>query len=422
MHSIIPLGTIDHRAQHGRVFGIRADDLRRHMHVLGRSGMGKTTLLEGVVAEAMARGLGCAVFDPHGDLVERLLDAVPRARTNDLVFLDGADLDRPIGWNPLAARSSAHLVASGVLAGFRKVFADSWGPRLDHVYRNTLLALLETRAPTLLGVTRMLSDEGYRASVIRQVRDPLVGAYWTREFSQYGASFLPEVVSPVQNKVSAALASTPLRLILGQRRSTLRPDEVLDRAQILLVRLAKGVMGEDAARLLGALLVAAFEQAAYARVRLPLASRHTFLLVADEFGAFVTPSFTTMLGEARKFGLSLVLAHQHLGQLDPELRAALLGNAGTRIVFAVGPEDAATLSAETAPELDAYDLMNLAPRQMVVRLAVGAETTRPFTALALPSRVLADPARAELLRRISRERYGRPRGEVEAAIRAQVLG
>ena len=418
----VPLGTIDHRAHRGRVFGVREEDLLRHVHIIGRSGMGKSTIIEGIVREAMERGLGCAVLDPHGDLVERLLGMVPRRRTNDLVLLDGADHEHPVGWNPLDAREAPHLVVSAILGAFRKVFGDSWGPRLEHVYRNALLALLSTRAPTLLGVTRLLVDGRFRESVVRQVHDPLVRLFWTREFAAYSATFLPEVTAPVQNKLAAALTSMPLRLILGQRTSTMRPADVLDAGRILLVRLAKGTMGEDAAALLGALLVGAFQSAAYGRVRLPPQDRASFLLVIDEFASFVTGSFCELLAEARKYGLGLVLAHQHLGQLDDRLRHALFGNVGTRLILSVGAEDAHVLAPEVEPELDAHDLVSLAARQMVVRLALGAEITRPFTALSLPPREVGDAGRIDELVRISRERYGRPRAAVEAAIRLQLLG
>lgn len=419
---IVPLGTVDHRARQGRVFGVREEDLLRHAHVVGRSGMGKSTLLENVAREAMERGMGLAVVDPHGDLVDRLLGMVPRRRANDLVLLDGADAERPAGWNPLAARAPAHLVAGSVLASFRKVFGDSWGPRLEHVYRNALLALLATRAPTLLGVARLLSDARYRESVVRQVRDPMVASFWAREFAAWPPHFVAEAVAPVQNKVAAALTSEPLRLVLGQRAGAVRVEEALATGRVLLARLAKGAMGEDAAALLGSLLVGAFQTAAYARAALPPGERRPFLLVIDEFASFATGSFAELLAEARKYGLGLVLAHQHLGQLDPALRAALFGNVGTRLAFSVGAEDSGILARELGPEFDAYDLQALEARQMVVRLAVGAETTRPFTARSLPPSGMADEARVRELVRVARERYGRPRGEVEASARSQLLG
>lgn len=421
-NSPLPLGAIDHRVHRGRVFGIRPDDLLRHVHVMGRSGMGKSNVLEGLAAGAMARGMGCAVIDPHGDLVDRLLGLVPKGRTNDLVLFDAADADRPVGWNPLDARAPPHLVAGAVLAAFRKAFGESWGPRLEHVYRNSLLALLATRAPTLLGVTRMLADSKYRASVVAQVRDPMVELFWTREITSWNPNFLAEALSPVQNKVAAALTSLPLRLVLGQRTSSVRPEEALATGKILLVRLAKGVLGEDAAALLGTLLVGVFQAAAYARAAVPPAARKPFLLVVDEFASFVTGSFGELLAEARKYGVGLVLAHQHLGQVEEPLRHALFGNVGTRLLFSVGAEDSETLAREVSPEHNAHDLVSLGPRQMVVRLAVGAATTRPFTATSLPPRELASPERVSEVVRLSRERYGRERRDVEATIRSQLLG
>lgn len=407
----------------GRAFGILPADLLRHVHVIGRTGVGKSSLLERLAADAIARGMGCAVIDPHGDLAARVLDLIPRERTNDVIVIDPASTSYPLGFNLLShtAPEARHLVASGVLGVFRKVFRENWGPRLEHVFRQTLLALLEVRGSTLLGVLRMLADEHFRAQVVRQITDPLVAFYWTHEFTQYPRAFLAEVIAPVQNKVAAVLASPPVRRMLGQRRSTVQLREVIDSGHVLIADLSKGRLGEDASMLLGAVLVTGFQLAAYARADVSSASRRPFLLIVDEFPSFATEAFGELLSEARKYGLALVLAHQYLGQLDERLRASVMGNVGTTLVFRVGGEDAQRLAPEFAPEFSAEDLTRLARYQIALRLAVHGLTTRPFSAETLPP-VVADAraSHAAVIRRASAERYGRPRAEVDRVICEQL--
>ncbi|MFO0645861.1 MAG: type IV secretion system DNA-binding domain-containing protein [Polyangiales bacterium] len=418
----LPLGAIDARHQRGRVFGIRDADLLRHVHIIGRTGVGKSVLLERIALGAIERGMGIALIDPHGDLAERVLAMVPRERTNDVVVLDAWERARPVGWNPLEY-VSAHeraRVASGTVGIFKKVFADSWGPRLEHVLKNTLLALLEVPDTTLVSATRMLSDEAYRGQVVARVKDPLVKFFWTREFTKYPHAFLAEVLAPVQNKLAAALTSPYLRAILGQRRSTVTAAEILRERRIIIANLAKGVVGEDASAMLGAVLVGSFQRAAYERAMIPADARHPFVLIVDEFQNFITKSFESMVAEARKYRLALVVAHQHFAQLDEDLTSALLGNCGTLIAFRVGAEDAALLAREFSPEANAEDLVRLDKYQIALRLAVDGLTTRPFTATTLPP-VERGVDRAALIRRLSRERYGRDRATVDAEI-AEDLG
>ncbi len=412
----------DHRASH-RVFGIFPDDLLRHVYVVGKTGAGKTALLEHLVLAEIRAGRGCAVLDPHGDLAARLLDLIPRRRLNDVVLLDPSDADHPIGLNVLEQVPYEHrpLVASGVLAVFRKVFSEFWGPRLEHVFRNCLLALLDVRGGTLLGVLRMLVEERYREIIVAQVRDPIVRFYWTTEFPTYPRNFLPEVVAPVQNKVAAVLTSPILRNIIGQHRTAFSPRTIMDEGKILIANLAKGRIGEDASALLGAILVSKFQLAAYSRATVPEAQRRPFTIYVDEFPSFVTRSFGELLAEARKYGLALVLAHQHLGQIDDALRAAVLGNVGTIVCFRLGGEDAKTLGSEFSPEFSAEDLTRLSRYQIALRLSVEGSTSHPFTAVTLPPHGDAErEGHADTIRRVSRERYGRPRVAVEAAVMRQL--
>lgn len=422
---VLPFATLDHRRNRGRVFGIREHDLLRHMYILGKTGTGKTALLERLLVATIRRGGGCAVLDPHGDLAKRLLDFIPKQRVNDVVLVDPTDRAHPVGMNLLdnVSLERRHLVASGALSVFRKLYAEYFGPRMEHIFRNTLLSLLDVRGATLLGVPRMLVDERYREMVVRQVKDPLVRFFWTREFTAYPKPFLAEMLAPVLNKVMALLSSSAVRNIVGQHSSTIHPREIMDRGQILIANLSKGEIGEDASRLLGAALVTRFQLAAYSRVDQPERDRRPFLLVIDEFSSFVSDSFIEILSESRKYGLALVVAHQYLEQLDEPLRAAILGNVGTLVVFRIGAEDAVLIGKEFAPEFEALDLSRLAKHQFAVRLAVDGITTVPFSAVTLaPHEDVEKEGHAELIRRVSRERYGRDIAGVEAAVRRQLGG
>ncbi len=418
----IPFAAVDHRRLCGRVFGILPTDLLRHIWVLGKTGMGKSVLLEHLLVGLIRRGEGCALIDPHGDLAERVLDLVPSHRLNEVVLLDAADDQHPLGWNPLECHDprARPLVAAGVLGTFRKVFSEFWGPRLEHVFRNTLLALLEVEGTTLLGVVRMLVDENYRARIVARVHDPLVRFYWTREFPAYGASFSAEVVAPVQNKVAAVLTSPLLRNILGQKRSTVTAGEIMDNRRIFIANVAKGRIGEDASAMLGAVLTASFQLAAYARASMPPAVRTPFTLMIDEFASFVSESFAELLAESRKYGLGLVLSHQYLAQLDGGLHAALLGNAGTLIAFRLGADDAKVIGEEFAPEVEPRDLVRLDRYHVALRLAVHGVSTRAFTATTQPPAAEL-VGRAATIRAISNERYGRPQAQVVEEI-ARELG
>lgn len=414
---VLPLGVLDARHQRGRRFGIRSHDLERHLHVLGATGVGKSSLLETIALGAIDKGMGVALLDPHGDLADRVLDRIPPERTNDVVVVEPHRLERSIGWNPLehVAIDERSRVTSGVLGCFKKVFADAWGPRLEHVMRSVLQALLEVEGTTLLGALRLLVDDAYRARIVDRVRDPLLRFYWTREFPGYPKAFLAEVIAPVQNKVAAALTSPYLRAILGQRRSTVTAAEIMGEGRILIANLAKGRVGEDASAMLGATLLTSFQFAAYARAAVPEEERRPFVVVADEFQNIVTRSFADLLAEGRKYHLSLVLAHQHLGQLGAELTSAVLANAGTRVAFRVGAEDAEVLARDFVPELTREDLVRLDRHQVAIRMTVDGLVTRPFTATTLPPRELGN-GRADLLRRLSAERYGRDRRVVEAEV------
>lgn len=377
------LGRVDHRIGRGRAFGVLPEDLYRHIHTIGKTGTGKSTLLESIAVQLMERGFGMCVVDPHGDLVERLQARVPRYRKNDLVLFDATDPNTTARLNPLDHRNEADraLLVSGVLATFRKVF-DSWGPRLEHVFRNALFLALHARAPTLMDILRVLNDDRYRDKLLLKLTDPVVRSFWFDEFLRYPPAFRAEVVAPVQNKLAAALTNPVLRRIVDAPRSTIRIGEIMARGRVLLVNIGKGALGEDASALLGAFVVSKIQLETYARTRVPMEERTPFILIVDEVGSVATESFGELLAEARKYRVGAVLAHQYLGQLSRTLRDALLGNVGTSIVFRVGAEDAVVLAGEFAPEFSAHDLARLDVHQMAIRLAVRGTTSEGFSACA----------------------------------------
>lgn len=366
----------------GKVFGIRRADRRHHMYMIGKTGTGKTTLLKTMIRQDIDAGRGLAVFDPHGDLVEEFVATIPRERREDLLYFNVPDPTCAIGYNPLANVPPAKrsLVASGVLEVFKKLWADSWGPRLEHLLRNALLALVEIPEATLEDVLRLLEDRAYRRRVCERVVNRRVGSVWLHEFDGYPERLRAEAVAPIQNKVGAFLADPVLRSILTEREARLDLRRIIDEGKILLVNLAKGKIGEDSAALLGALLVSGIEVAALSRADQPEMDRRDFYLYLDEFQSFTTLSLASMLSELRKYKVSMVLAHQYLTQLDERVRDAILGNAGTVIAFRVGLWDAEILEKEFWPVFRSSDLVGLPNYEIYLKLMIGGRVSRPFSA------------------------------------------
>jgi len=391
-------------------------DRRRHLYLIGKTGTGKSTLLLNMMLADLHRGHGFALLDPHGDLATLLADATPPARTNDVIYLDPADLEHPIGFNPLhgVAPDRRPLVAAHLVAGFHHIWGSSWGPRLEYVLMNALRLLLETPGSTLLGLPRLLADDGYRRGLIAHVRDPVIRAFWEQEFAEWNERYANEAIAPVQNKVGTLLAPPVLRNMLGQARSSIDIRTIMDSGRVLIVNLAKGKLGEAPTRLLGAFLATAFAQAAQARAEVPECERRDFTLYADEFQNFATISFAEILSEARKYRLALVLAHQFLGQLPDHLRQAVIGNAGSLVAFRVGAEDAPLLAAELGIET-ASTLCDTSNFSAWIKLMHGGLPSDARPIATLPSQPdFAD--RFEAVRARSRARYARPRPLVEAKI------
>lgn len=398
-------------------FGIKLDDRRRHMYVIGKTGMGKSTLLENMIIQDIRAGRGLAVVDPHGDLVEKVVKYIPSYRINDVVYLNPADMDFPIAFNILESvdPSHRHLVASGLIAVFKKMWIDSWGPRLEHILRNTILALIEYPGSTLLGVTRMLVDKVYRRKVVDHLSDPIVKAFWRDEFAAFNEKFRSEAVSPIQNKIGQFLSSSIIRNIVGQPKSTIDMREIMDNGKILLLNLAKGRIGEDNAGLLGAMMITKLQLAAMSRIDIPESERRDFFLYVDEFQNFATESFASILSEARKYRLDLIIAHQYIEQLDEKVQAAVFGNVGTIITFRVGAGDAEFLAKEFEPVFEETDLVNLTKYDMYLKLMIDGVASEPFSAIGLPP--VANPDNLEeTIINVSRERYAKPREVVEDKI------
>jgi hypothetical protein len=355
------------------------------MYLMGKTGTGKSTLLETLLRQDLTAGEGLALLDPHGDLVERVVAAVPEHRKTDIFYFNVPDRDQPFGFNPLDSvpPEKRALAASSLLEAFKKIWADTWGPRLEYILRNALLALLDQPHSTLADVLRLLGDKAYRKEAASRTFYPHVRDFWLREYESYPARFRIEAISPIQNKVGAFLANPLLNRIITQPKSTFDVRRIMDEGKILLVNLAKGKIGDDTAALLGALLVSKIGMAALGRAEIAEEERRDFYLYLDEFQTFTTLSLANMLSELRKYHVGLVLAHQYLSQLEPEVRDAILGNVGTMISFRLGSADAEILGKEFYPELTAIDLLNLPNYQIYLKLMVNGVVSRPFSAEAL---------------------------------------
>lgn len=375
---------VDFRGKNDR-FGIHRKDRLAHMYAVGKTGTGKSTLLETLMREDLDHKEGFAFLDPHGDLVERINANVPDSQRERVTYVNVPDLSQAFVFNPLerVAPERRAYVASSLIEAFKKLWADSWGPRMEYILRNCLLTLLDQPSATLGDVLVILSNDQYRQEAITRVLSPEVRAFWNQEFRRYPANFRTEAIAPIQNKVGAFLANPALSRILKGGKSTVDLRQMMDRRQVLLVNLAKGKLGEDASSLLGSLLVTSLGTAAFTRGDTPEPDRMPFFVYLDEFQAFTTLSIGTMLSELRKYGIGMVLANQYLAQLDPLVRDAILGNVGTLISFRVGPYDAEILAKEFAPVFNAQDLMNLPNYMIYLRLMIDGVPSQPFGAMTL---------------------------------------
>ena len=403
-----------HGWESSQPFGLGREDARQHVYVIGKTGVGKTTLLKNLIIQHIARGDGVGLIDPHGDLAEDLLNHIPPSRADHLCYFNPGDLEFPIGLNLIAnvPKDERHLVASGIVGAFKSIWRDSWGPRLEYILYNAIAALLDCPNTTLLGVNRLLTDDNYRAWVVRQVQDPFIRDYWATEYASYDDRFRREAIAPIQNKLGQFLLNPVIRNILGQVRNRVSFPFMMDNGRLFIANLSKGKLGHDKANLLGSLLVTQFQLAAMARANQPEESRRDFYLFIDEFQNFSTDAFTAILAEARKYRLCLILSHQYVDQLTIPVRQAVFGNVGTLISFRIGSTDAEVLRQEFGKEFAAEQLVDLDRFEMVVKLMEGGVNKTPFRARSLPA---SNPrgASCKKLTMQSRERFASPRQRIE---------
>lgn len=406
-----------------RLFGIKRTDRRQHMYVIGKTGTGKSALLHNMIVQDIANGEGMCVIDPHGELIEDILREVPEERLKDVVYFNPADTDYHIGFNVLELPDPRykHLAASGLMSIFTKIWSNVWSARMEYIMNNAILALLDTPGSTLLGITRILVDKDFRQKIVANVKDPVVRAFWIHEYEEWQDKFRSEAIAPIQNKVGQFLSTALIRNVVGQEKSTINIFDIMNERKIFLVNVSKGRIGEDNSALLGAMIITKVQLSAMERVRIPEDERKDFYLYVDEFQNFATDSFASILSEARKYRLNLIIAHQYIGQLVTDMstvvRDAVFGNVGTMLSFRVGATDAEFLEKEFEPEFTPPDLIQLPNRNIYLKLMVDGVTSRPFSASTLaPFHLKTSSDIQQRVIEMSRALYARSREDVEEDI------
>ncbi len=406
-------------------FGIKTKDRDRHMYVIGKTGMGKSTLLENMAIQDIRNGEGLAFIDPHGGTVERLLDYIPKERMKDVVYFAPFDLDHPIAFNVMedVGYDRRHLVVSGLMATFKKIWEDAWSARMEYILTNTLLALLEYPGATLLGVNRMYTDKEYRKRVVENVKDPLVKDFWTKEFATYTDRYTQEATPAIQNKVGQFTGNPLIRNIIGQPTSSFDIRKMMDERKILLINLSKGLVGETNMNLLGSMLTTRIFLAAMSRANLhadELNKLPPFYFYVDEFQNFANKTFAEILSESRKYKLNLIITHQYIEQMEEEVRDAVFGNVGTTVVFRVGPFDAEVLETLFAPKFMKEDIVILDKRQIYLTLMIDGVGSVPFSAVTIPPIEPPPISYREEVKEASRQQFTALRDEIEAKIVADL--
>lgn len=402
-------------------FGIKAEDRSKHVYVIGKTGMGKSTLLENMAVQDIQSGNGMCFVDPHGKTAELLLEYVPEDRIDDVIYFAPFDMEYPMSFNIMedVGYDKRHLVANGLMSAFKKIWVDAWSARMEYILNNVILALLEYPDSTLLGVNRMLTDKNYRKKVVDNITDPSTRSFWVDEFAKYTDRYTQEATPAIQNKVGQFTANPLIRNIIGQPKSTFDMRKVMDEKKILIINLSKGRIGEGNANLLGSMLITKLYLAAMSRADLQegeLRKMPNFYLFVDEFQSFANESFADILSEARKYKLNLTIAHQYIEQMPEEVRFAVFGNVGTMITFRVGAYDAEVLEKEFAPKFFADDLVNLGFTQIYLKLMINGVSSHPFSARTLPPiKVPEVSSKPQVITR-SRELYSNSRTEVDKAI------
>ncbi len=407
-------------------FGIKAKDRTRHTYVIGKTGMGKSTLLENMAIQDIQNGEGLAFIDPHGKTAELLLDYVPEHRIKDVLYFAPFDMEYPIAFNVMedVGIDKRHLVVSGLMSAFKKIWVDAWSARMEYILSNTLLALLEYPGATFLAINKMLSDKDFRKKVVDNITDPTVKSFWVDEFAKYTDRFAAEATPAIQNKVGQFTSNPLIRNIIGQPQSSFDLRRMMDEKKILIINLSKGRVGESNANLLGSMLITKIYLAAMSRADVPesrMARLPNFYLYVDEFQSFANESFADILSEARKYKLNLTVAHQYIEQMSEEVRAAIFGNVGTMIVFRVGPFDAEIFEKEFMPTFIAEDFVNLGFAQIYLKLMIDGVGSQPFSAVTMPPVAKPVISYKEEVIRTSQEQFGEKRSVVEEDIVKQTL-
>ncbi|MEN9922212.1 MAG: hypothetical protein RL097_489 [Candidatus Parcubacteria bacterium] len=402
-------------------FGIKAKDRQRHMYVVGKTGMGKSTLLENMAAQDIMNGEGMAFIDPHGSAAETLLEYVPEHRVKDVVYFAPFDLEHPISFNVMedVGPDKRHLVVSGLMSTFKKIWVDAWSARMEYILTNALLALIEYPDTTLLSVNRLFVDKEFRKKVVDYIQDPAVKAFWTDEFANYTDRFTAEALPAIQNKIGQFTGNPLIRNIIGQPHSSFDIRELMDNQKILIMNLSKGLIGETNANLLGSMLTTRIYLAAMSRADLPVEKMKqmpNFYFYVDEFQSFANATFANILSEARKYHLNLIIAHQYIEQMEEDVRSAVFGNVGTTVAFRVGPFDAEVLETVFAPRFVATDLVNLGFAQIYLTLMIDGIGSHPFSAKTLPPVERPSISCREMVLRSSRQQYAHDRVAVEKIV------
>jgi len=400
------------------VFGIKRIDRRRHMYIIGKSGVGKSKLLELMVRQDIAYGQGLCIIDPHGELIEDILNFIPKERIEDVCLIDPGDIEFPSSFNPLANIDPTfkHQLTQGLIEVLRKQFGANWTPRLEHVFRFTTLALLDYPHATMRGMISMLTDRNYRQKVVEYIQDDMVKRFWAIEFADWSEKFDTDAIIPLVNKLGQFLSDPMLRNIFGQKQNKIDLEQLMNEQKILMINLSKGKIGEENSSFFGAMFLTKIKQAGMARAKLEPKDRHDFYLYVDEFQNIVTDTFENILSEARKYGINLVVAHQYVGQLLPKVEQAVLGNTGSMITFRVGGDDAVKLKADFAPIFEVKDMINLGVGEFFIKMTIDGESYDPFSAETLKVLPATHPSYRQEVIEASRRKYAIPAGEAQKLI------
>ncbi len=364
------------------IFGIKRKDRKRHMYVVGKSGVGKTKFLELLIRQDIAYGHGLCVIDPHGDLMEAILDFIPKNRINDVIVIDPADILFPVSFNPLQNISDdlKHQVTQSLIEVMERQFGANWTPRLEHVFRFTSLALLDYPDATMRGMIEILTDRNYRQKVVNYIKDDMVKRFWAVEFADWSEKFDTEAIIPLVNKLGQFLSNPLLRNIFGQKENKIDIEYIMNNNKILLISLSKGKLGVENSSFFGSMFITKIYQGGMARASIPESERIEFYLYADEFQNLITTTFENLFSEARKYGVNMIVAHQYLSQLLPEVLATVLGNSGTIVIFRIGGGDAEKLESEMVPIFKSQDMINLGMQEFYIKMTIDGEAFDPFSA------------------------------------------